>query len=408
MQSHKNQVHRLILIDRVLQQNTFRKPEGATRESIEQSVRELIDNQNDPSSIQSFEHLWKGRNAFWRDLNFIQKQYPQIAILDRSSRLWKYQTPGSSIFPRFGSIETDVLIKELILLLDYIRNIPLAKDLDTDNAIETLEAWFGITPRTNKAPSRHFHHQFASEDFEIFSTKHIKTLHYSLERHIVEIQYASSRYGDERHLEFHPWEFHQSEGRWYITGYISADLGGNYPALERSNFPGLVLKLSQIKKVSVVPNSMLLLRKEKKWDQNRHTFISRNQFPSILDFSSRIGTGGWDRSLSSLKGKAFKIEFRITHKAAQYFDSSIQGFAKRQHQITDKKWLGLYIAIDNRPSKKRKTGTLSVLNRELISALRSFGDQIEILEPMALRTKFGEEALKTSFRYSKDYVAPDH
>ena len=84
MQSHKNQVHRLLLIDRALQQNTFRAPGGVTRDSLEASVKALLvgDPGNHPtkptSSSVSFDELWKGKNAFWRDLNFILTHYPDI------------------------------------------------------------------------------------------------------------------------------------------------------------------------------------------------------------------------------------------------------------------------------------------------------------------------------------------
>ena len=76
MQSHKNQIHRLLLIDRVLQSNTFNKPDGATRESLEKSVRELL--ASDEAQFLTplpFEELWKGKDAFRKDLKFILTHY---------------------------------------------------------------------------------------------------------------------------------------------------------------------------------------------------------------------------------------------------------------------------------------------------------------------------------------------
>lgn len=404
MQSHKNQVHRLILIDRVLQQNTYKHPGGVTREALEISVQSLLSSpEGQILTNQNFHRLWKGNDAFRKDLKFILTHYPRVLVKE-GNKLWRYRDIGSTIFPRFGSVIADSQIRDLILLLDYVKGLPLAKDAGVEHCIEVLENWFGYTSANTSTPVRHLHHQFSTEDGEAFSKNQVISLHESLGQHIVELQYTSSRDNQIRHLEFHPWEFRQSESRWYVAGYISHDIAGNYPDEgTRSNYPGLVLKLSQIDKVNPLSVKERNRRKQEGLHSDRFTFVPRDKYPSILDFNNRIGIGGWEQTLINLKmQERFAIKFRLTAKAYRYYESSdLVAYTKEAQNNATNGWLNLQILIDQR-KKNRTPGALSTVNRELLDALRSYGDQIEIFEPAELREKLRKEAMKLAQFYATD------
>jgi len=404
MQSHKNQVHRLVLIDRVLQHNTFHEPAGMNSKDLEQCVQSLLStSEGQQLTSVPFNELWKGKDAFRKDLKFILTHYPEV-MQKVGNKLWSYSNRGASIFPRFGNIEKDARIHSLILLLDYIKELPFIHDFDIEQSITTLKNWYGWSTPSNAKPLRNFHHQFSSEDSDAFSKNHIITLHESLGINIVEIKYTSSRQNLTRHLEFHPWEFHQSEGRWYVAGFISADLEGNYPGAERSNYPGLVLKLSQIQSVIQLKGSEIQLRQSQNLNQQRHTFITRDKYPTLLDFQNRIGVGGWDHSLIALKGRVdLTIEFRITEKAYKYFESTtLVSYCRKSNATELNGWIKLLIPI--LPTNKVKgTPTISTLNRELIDILRSYGAQIEILSPTELRDKFRQETRQAASFYKQEH-----
>ncbi|MDB4563990.1 WYL domain-containing protein, partial [Flavobacteriales bacterium] len=306
MQSHKNQVHRLLLIDRVLQKNTFRQPNGATRESLEASVKKLLTGGEDgiPSSLpctpKAFDELWKGENAFWRDLNFILTHYPTI-MQKEGNKLWSYRDRGMSIFPRFGGTLEDKTIQEAVLLLEHHSSHPMYRDFEVERVIRTLNLWFGLDQSDNSDAPPLFQHQFSVEDAEVLTSHNAQILHACCEqngRRIVTLQYRSSRTGKKRALEFHPWQFMQSEGRWYVTGFISRDLIGDYPKSERSDYPGLALKIEEVDSVEIIPEEELESRKKNKaFLDNRHTYQSSSKHSALLNMDNRIGIGGWDGDL---------------------------------------------------------------------------------------------------------------
>ena len=405
MQSHKNQIHRLLLIDRVLQSNTFNRPDGATRESIEQSVRELLTSDEAQFLTPlSFEELWKGKDAFRKDLKFILTHYPGV-MQKQGNKLWSYRDRGTSIFPRFGNTLSDKSIQEAVLLLEHHSSHPMSRDFEVDEVIRTLNNWFGLDQSGNRTATPLFQHQFSLEDAEVLSSLNAKTLHDCCEkngRRIVRVHYQSSRTGKQRELEFHPWQFMQSEGRWYVTGYISKDLIGDYPTGERSNYPGLVLKIDEVESVKIIPDDDLESRKKNRaFLDNRHTYQSRSQHPALLMMDNRIGIGGWDRTLGKdIQKRDFALRFRLKESALPYFKSSeIHSYARPDSELNQSGWKGFKIAV--RPNKKMKRlGGLVLINRETTALLRAFGHQLEVVEPIELRKRFKEESEQAHKLYS--------
>lgn len=388
MQSHKNQIHRLLLIDRVLQSNTFTRPDGATRESLEQSVRKLLT--SDEAQFLTplpFEQLWKGKDAFRKDLKFILTHYPGI-MLKQGNKLWSYRDRGMSIFPRFGSTLDDKTIQEAILLLEHLSNHPLSKLLQVEDVICTLNQWYGnkrLAKTSNTPP--HFQHQFSTEDEEVLTKETSLILQQCsglYGRRIVIVEYISASSGESRKLEFHPWRFIESEHRWYVIGFISHDLLGNYPAKDRTDYPGLVLKLDAITNVSMLSETELDHRKSKReFMKDRHTYRTEAQSTAILSMDHRIGTGGWAQELGQeIQNRKFNLRFKIHTKAIPYFDSTgLQKHAKpiAHSQVTS--WHTFAIPID--PSSAKHG--IKVINRETIRILRSFGPRLEVIEPIELR-----------------------
>ncbi len=408
MQSHKNQIHRLLLIDRVLQSNTFNKPDGATRESIEQSVRELL-NSDEAQFLTPlpFEALWKGKDAFRKDLKFILTHYPGI-MQKQGNKLWSYQSRGMSIFPRFGGNIAHQAVQDGILLLEYYRNHPMSHGFDTQQIITILKKWSGMTvasnSRQNSSPT--YKHQFSLEDAETLTSANAMTLYDCCEansRRIVNVRYTSARTGEERELEFHPWQFVQSEGRWYISGYISKDLMGNYPNRERSNFPGLVLKLDEVKSVSIIPEQELAARKKNKSFRDiRHTYQPHSNYPSLLRLENRIGIGGWDRTLGlNLQQSESFIKFKLHQTAIPYFKSSgLYSYTKSDPENSNDEWTGFKIKVC--PTKRiQPFEGINVINRETIALLRAFGPQLKVTGPKQLLSIFQNEADQTHLLYNQ-------
>lgn len=403
-QTHKTQIHRLILLDRVLQQNSVRHPDGAEIGQLRTSVRALL---NTPTLFGVpglvYEELWSSDKAFWRDLNFIKENYPDLLVLISNKR-WKYRTRGGTLFPRFGTLSTDLEVAELILALDYFQDHPVAKAVNVQGAIATISNWFGHIVEIDGG-DRHsfFKHQFASEDAEVLSSENTKVLHECMRAQLIAVvEYRSARSGESRVLEFHPWEFKQSEGRWYVAGFISADLNGNYPMKDRSDFPGLVLKLSEVNSVRPLHESEILKAQTAALHESRHSYMPKGRYPALLDFRHRIGVGGWDASVAMLKGRSrIELLFRLHQTAMPYFkSSSLYDFTREYSEFSDNKWVGLKINVVQ-DHNKRKGRDLSVINRELIHLLRSFGPRLEVIQPKELRECLHGEALEMVRLYDR-------
>lgn len=407
MQSHKNQIHRLLLIDRVLQSNTFNRPNGATRESIEQSVRELLTS-DEAQFLTSlpFEQLWKGKDAFRKDLKFILTHYPGI-MQKQGNKLWSYQIRGMSIFPRFGDSLDHQAVQEGILLLEYCKDHPMSEEFNAHHIITILKKWYGMTqtPRTGKNPYPTYKHQFYLEDAETLSSIQAKTLYDCCEangKHLVNVRYRSSRTQEIRELEFHPWQFIQSEGRWYVAGYISKDILGNYPSHSRSNFPGIVLKLDEIQTVSIIPKPELDSRKQNRsFIESRHTYQSQQAYPSLLMLENRIGIGGWDKRLGTdIQKRQTLIRFQLAENAIPYFKSSpLYSYVRPDPSLTVNGWLGFKILVKPKKKMKRHAG-LVVINRETCNQLRAFGPQLIVHEPSEIRSMLKSEAELSSYLYN--------
>lgn len=346
-----------------------------------------------------FDELWKGKDAFRKDLKFMLSHYPGI-MQKEGNKLWSYQERGASIFPRFGSTLEAQEVQGVIMLLEYFSSHSMAEGFNVDSTIQVLKQWFGLEQEASPSKQPAFMHQFSAEDDEILTSENARLLHECRNRRIVNVRYQSSRTSEERELEFHPWEFVQSEGRWYITGYISHDLLGNYPVNSRSNFPGLVLKVSEVHAVEIITDEELGERKkDSSFRLDRHTFQRRSAQPHLLRMENRIGIGGWDRLLGEeIQKRDSQLRFKLKEKSLPYFKTSeLYNYAKPDTALNDNDWLGFRIPV--RPKMKKHSG-LSVINRETIGILRSFGHQLEVIEPIELRERFKREYSEATSYYS--------
>lgn len=260
-------------------------------------------------------------------------------IRDGHRVYFRYEDPDFSIFKQQLSPDEVNQLRESILMLNRLRGLPNTERLDEFTS--RLENEFDVNNRSESVMS------FQTNDY-LTGLEHLSTLFYAItNKNVVAINYQPFGKSTRRFC-IHPYFLKQYNNRWFLFGWESNMQFMPNIALDR------IVSIETLKNETYIPN----------------TNVDFNEY-----FDDVVG-------VTILNEPVEKVLLKFDKEQFPYVVSKpIHGSQK----IKDKDECIIELSV--------------IPNKELISIIASYGNNVEVMAPESLRAKFSEIAKSLFEKY---------
>lgn len=276
------------------------------------------------------------RRQLFEDIKYMESDQGWAIPLERHTegkRVWyRYSDPDYSINKRPLNEDEASQLKEALLTLNRFKGMPQFQWVD--ELVARLESGFGLKQGAERVI------EFEENPY-LKGSEHITTLFQAiLGKLVLEVNYQSFKQAKPTKLRFHPYYLKQYNNRWFAFG-----LNEEFESLTN-------MALDRIQQIAVAKG---------KYEPNED--IDFTEY-----FEDVVG-------VTVPEGELQCVELRVDMKLWPYMASKpLHGSQKVLRKDNDAVTIGLAVK----------------LNHELLSALLSYGDEVEVLTPAALRALIHE------------------
>ena len=269
---------------------------------------------------------------------------------DGRKKIYRYADPNFSIYNSPLGAEDISLLKETVKIISHNKGLPQLGTIDLKGILSKLDSKQDDVAK----PIIEFDN---NQDLE--GIKYLEEIYFAIkEKVVLNINYKSFKTKDAYKATIHPYFLKEYNKRWFLFGYN--------PFFE--NLPICVMALDRMVGITTAFSTEYIENNTIKWDEYFDDIIGVTLTSSDIE----------------------KVVLHFTEEAFHYVKT------KPIHRTQNKKITEIK---DKDGNKLFKVSIKVKLNYELESLLLSFGDNVTVIEPQALRDKIQSRLKSATKKY---------